>query len=192
MTTKRLVSTFALALAMISLSGLLAACSSGSDGPTSPAPMPTPTPTPATGSATFQVTGGASAGTLSYTSADNFIQCTTVAGWADSFLRFAEQPGANGEAGPHLDIDLCGSANSGGFTPKDPQLPACAGGQQFDIFWHGADGVFTNTANDPGCSFTLTRTGNQLSGTFSCMGMVEFGGTRTLDVLNGTFQCVEQ
>jgi hypothetical protein len=143
-------------------------------------------------SASFQLAGAGYDEVVSYSSGSNLVLCTQDAGFADLFIRFAEQVAGNGENGPHLDIDLCNLGDGGTFAARDPQVPSCGDGQTWGVFWHDAGATFLNQADAPSCSFVLTRSGSTLSGTFSCPDLVELGGNRTLDVLAGSFQCTQQ
>lgn len=161
----------------------------GGGGPTAPPPPPAAPP----GSAGFTLAGAGEDGQISYTGGSNLVFCRRQGGFADLWVRFAEQAAGNGENGPHLDIDVCNPGDGGTFTAMDPQAAACAGGQTFDIWWHGQSAVFVNTVASPSCSLTMMRTGTRLSGTFSCLGMAEFGGgNRSIDVLDGSFECTEE
>jgi hypothetical protein len=118
------------------------------------------------------------------------VLCSRNAGWADLWIRLAEQRAANGENGPHVDIDLCRLEAGGVFAPMDPRAAQCGGGKTWDIWWHdGAGGVYTNTASAASCTFTVTVTGSQLEGGFACRDLVEDDGVRRVDVVDGTFRC---
>lgn len=176
-------------LAVALAAWVIAACGGGGGGggPTSPPP-----PTSGSGSATFRLAGAGLDQTISY-GGGNLVFCRRNAGWADLWIRLAEQAAGDGEAGPHLDIDVCNHASGGTFAPMDPQAARCGAGQTFDIWWHGASDVFVNGLASRSCSLTLMRSGTRLSGTFACQGMAHFAGAnRTLDVLDGSFQCEER
>lgn len=167
---------------------LTAGCGGGGGGGGTPTNPPPPVPE----SASFRLMGGGQDGAVSYTDGQNLVLCSLNAGFADLFIRFAEQPGANGENGPHLDIDLCNHQNGGVFAPRDPQVPSCPGGPSWGVFWHGADGTtFVNRVNAPSCTLNLARDGARLMGTFRCLDLRELGGNRTVDLLDGSFECVE-
>jgi hypothetical protein len=164
-------------------------CGGGGDGPTAPPPPPTPNP----GSASFRLVGAGEDGDVSYGGGSNLVFCRRQGSFADLWIRFAEQAAGNGENGPHLDLDVCNPGDGGSFSAMHPQAAACGGGQTFDIWWHGESAVFVNTAMPPSCSLTLMRNGTRLSGTFSCLGMEEFGGGNgSIDVLDGSFECTEE
>lgn len=164
-------------------------CSGGGDGPTAPPPPPTVIP----GSASFTLMGAGEDGEVSYGGSSNLVFCRRQGSFADLWIRFAEEAAGNGENGPHLDIDVCNPGDGGTFAAMDPQSATCGGGQTFDIWWHGESAVFVNTVASPSCSLTLMRAGTRLSGTFSCLGMAEFGGgNASLDVLDGSFECTEE
>lgn len=169
---------------------LAAGCGGGGGGgggtPTNPPP-----PMLDPGSASFRLVGGGQDGAVSYSNGSNLVFCSRDDGFADLFLRFAEQAAANGENGPHLDVDLCNHEDGGVFAPHDTQVPSCGDGPSWGVFWHGADGTFVNRPNAPSCTLDLTRDGAMLSGTFRCRDMRELGGNRTVDLLDGSFQCVE-
>lgn len=164
--------------------------SGGGGGPTEP-PMPAPT----FGSARFELSGAGYDEMVSYDAGMNLVFCRTgaAAGFADLWIRFAEQPAADGENGPHLDLDLCSAGDGGSFVPRDPMDTSCAGeGKTFDVWWHGPGGdTFVNQPGAAGCSVQLTRAGGSLSGVFECRGMEEIGGPGSLDLLGGSFECAE-
>lgn len=158
----------------------------GGGGPTDP-PMPVPT----FGSATFEVAGAGLDEQASY-GPTNLVFCRTgaAAGWADLWIRLAEQQASNGDGGPHLDIDVCSLGDGGDFEPMNPSAAACGGDKTFDIFWHARDGgVFANSSMAPSCSLEITRNGTELSGVFRCRDLPEMGGARRLDRLDGDFRC---
>lgn len=160
------------------------------DGSSPTEPMSGPM-TPA-GSASFEISSSAGSESFMVSSGLNTVFCSRNAGWASLFIRFGEQATANGANGAHIDIDLCNHAGGGTFTAKDPNVAACGQAKTWDIFWHGADGsVFANQASSAGCILDMTAMGSQLSGSFSCLGLVELTGNRTVDVLNGSFSCGE-
>lgn len=159
----------------------------GGGGPTEPSTPPT-----ALNAASFEIFSGGQTRRLGYDSSRNTVFCSRNAGWASLFIRLAEQTAANGENGPHVDLDLCNHTGGGTFTPQDPQLASCVGGKTFDIFWHPGDGsTFANQPVAGNCMLQFTQSGTRLTGTFACRGLAERGGTRTVDVLNGSFECTE-
>lgn len=162
----------------------------GGSSPTGP-----PMPTPAFGSASFEVVGAGQDEAVRYDDAMNLVFCRTGAGagWADLWIRFAEQKAADGENGPHLDIDVCSPDAGGSFSPQDPMEASCDGDPTFDIWWHGAGGeTFVNRAGAPSCTLQLSRSGTTLSGFFDCRGMERVGGASAVDVLGGSFECAEE
>ena len=172
--------------------GLVAGCGGGGGGssPTDP-----PMPTPAFGSARFELAGAGYDGTVSYDDGVNLVFCRTgaAAGWADVWIRFAESAAGDGEAGPHLDLDLCEVGDGGVFTPKDPMAARCDGGKTFDAWWHGGNGdTFVNRVSAASCSLDLDRSGGVMSGTFECRDLRELNGSRSLDLLGGSFECAEE
>lgn len=179
-----------LALLVGTMVVVIGGCGGGGGGGGSPTSPPPPMPNPAFGS--FQLSGAGHDGVVSYSSGANLVFCRRGAGWADLWIRFAEQAAGNGENGPHLDIDLCNPGDGGAFTPMDPQAASCGGGKTWDIWWHGGGDTFFNAPNPQSCSLSLMRDGNLLTGAFSCRGLVELGGGRTLDVLDGSFRCSEE
>lgn len=159
-------------------------CGGGGSSPTEPDP-----PMMNLGSATFRLVGSGYDDTLSVGGGGSLVFCRRNAGFADLFIRFAQQSADDGGNGPHLDIDLCNLGDGGNFAPRDPQSTHCAG-KTWDIWWHGDQEIFFNQITSPACTLSLSRDGNSLSGNFSCRGMVELdGGSGTLDVLDGAFQC---
>lgn len=167
---------------------LVSGCSGG-DGPTAPS---TPPPGPTLSSASFEISSAGQTRRLAYDSSRNTVFCSRSAGWASLWIRLAEQATANGENGPHIDLDLCNHSGGGTFTPQDPSLGSCAGGKTFDLFWHAEDGsTFANQPVAGNCMLQFTQNGIRLTGTFACRGLAERGGTRTVDVSNGVFECTE-
>lgn len=161
----------------------------GGGGPTAPPPPP---PNPALSSASFELAGAGQNRSASYDSARNTVFCSRNAGWASLWIRLAEQTAANGENGPHVDLDVCNHTGGGTFSAQDPRMGSCAGGKTFDIFWHPGDGSsFANQLAANGCMLQLTQNGTRLTGTFQCRGLAEQGGARTVDVTNGSFECTE-
>jgi len=155
-------------------------------------PTASSTPQATQASATFRLVGGGQDGTITYTNGPNLVFCRQEAGFADLWIRFAAQTAANGQNGPHLDIDVCNLGDGGTFSPMNPQAATCGAAKTFDIWWHGGSDVFVNSATSPACTLTVTRDGTRLSGTFGCQGLGEVDGTRSVAVLEGSFQCVEQ
>ena len=176
-------------LSCLAFAFLMVACDSGSgSGPTAP-PMPQPT---AFASGNFRVSGAGQNQSYSFTNGGNTVFCSRNAGWASLWIRLAEQASANGQNGPHIDIDLCNHAGGGNFAPKDPMSTSCGGAKTWDIWWHAPDGsVFINSATATNCTLRIDQNGTQLNGMFECRGMIEDGGSRTLDVLDGSFDCTE-
>lgn len=163
---------------------LLSGGCGGSDSPTTP----TPTPNPAL--AGFRISGAEGDQMISYTEGPNRVFCSRAAGWADLWVRMAEQRAADGENGPHIDLDLCNDSGGGAFSPMDPRAARCGAGKSWDIWWHdGSGGVYANTPQASDCALALSVNGNQLEGTFHCRGLIEDGGARTVDVLDGFFRC---
>lgn len=180
-----------LAAAIVAL--LLAALGcGGSGGGSSPTEPGAPAPQPLMGSASFGVSGSGFDESISYRSGTNLVFCRREAGWADLWIRFAEQSAGDGEAGPYLDLDLCELGDGGVFAPKDPMEASCAGAKTFDIFWHGGDGsVFANRTSASACSLEVVRDGSNLSGTFQCLDMRGLSGG-TVDIFDGRFECTEE
>lgn len=166
-----------------------AACGGGGGGggPTEPGP-----PSPTLNVASFEVTGSGQSVMAGYDSSRNTVFCSRNAGWASLWIRLGRDAAANGDNGPHLDLDLCNHAGGGAFGAHDPQLASCGGSKTFDLFWHPGDGaVFSNRAAAGGCTLQVTASGERLSGTFQCTGLEERNSSRRVDVLNGSFQCTE-
>ena len=154
--------------------------------PTGP-PMPTVTPA----SASFRISGAGYDDAFAFDRGSNLVFCRQNAGWADLWIRFAEEAAGNGEASPHIDIDVCNYADGGTFAPQDPNRASCDGSSTFDIWWHDGDLVFVNEARSSPCSLSLSfdAATNELMGSFSCSGLRERGGSRSLDILDGSFMC---
>ena len=174
---------------LLSLTFLAALC--GCDGGSNPTAPPMPQ-APGIARGSFLVSGAGQNQTYSFSNGANTVFCSRNAGWASLWIRLAEQATANGENGPHIDIDLCNHSGGGSFSPKDPMSTSCGGAKTWDIWWHAADGsVFINTATASSCALRVDQNGSQLSGTFECRGLIEDGGSRTLDILDGSFDCTE-
>ncbi len=175
-----------LLLFLVAVTVFVTACGGGSS-PTSPTP-----PVTISESAAFRLLGAGYDETVSYGGA-NLILCTRNAGFADLFVRFAEQRNGNGDSGPRIDLDVCGYEQGGSFVAMDPRAASCGGPRTFDIFWHD-DGnvVYSNNLQSSPCQLDLTLSpdGRTLNGQFACAGLVDFNGSaQTLDVLDGSFQC---
>lgn len=161
----------------------------GGDGPTAPS---TPSPNPVSNVAGFEISGAGQNQRVGYNSSRNTVFCSRNAGWASLWIRLAEQTAANGENGPHIDIDVCNHSGGGTFVSQAPQLASCGGAKTFDFFWHPGDGsTFANQPVGSGCMLQFTQNGTRLSGTFQCHGLAEQTGTRTIDILDGSFECTE-
>jgi hypothetical protein len=173
-------------MVLTGVAAVIGACGGGGGSPTSPTP-----PMVDRSFASFRLEGAGYDDELSFANGPNLVFCRRSGTFADLWIRFAEQPGANGENGPHMDIDVCNPAG-GTYQPMDPQSATCAGGRTFDMFWHGDGTVFVNPTLSMSCSLDLVRNGSELSGNFRCRGMGELGGGGTLDVLAGRFRCTEQ
>ena len=169
----------------ISLAFLFAACGGGGGGgsPTNPPPPTTP---PGTASFALAGAGYNNQGFGYSNSSGNLIFCRpNGALW---WVRLAATMAGNGDAGPHIDIDLCNYNGSGVFAPMAPGA-GCGAGRTWDIFWHDGPAAFVNQATSAPCQLALTLTGSTLEGVFSCRGLQEIGGNRNLDVVDGMFRC---
>ncbi len=137
--------------------------------------------------ARFRVVGSGHDQAVAYTGGPNSIRCQRDAGWADLWIRFAERPDRVGDAGPHLDIDLCSLGSGGTFTPMDPKAAKCPGGQTWAVWWHAGGATFVSGADSQACSLTIVRKDTVLTGTFGCRGLADPGGSgSTLDVVDGS------
>ncbi len=166
----------------------LAACGGGGDGPTAPPSNPPSSEN----SASAEISGSGQSQALSYSSARNTVFCTRNAGWASLWVRLARDTAANGDNGPHIDLDLCNHTGGGTFVAQPAELASCGAEKTFDVYWHPGDGTtFANQPASGGCMLQLTQAGSRLTGTFACRGLGERGGSRTVDVLNGSFACTE-
>ncbi len=104
------------------------------------------------------------------------------------WIRFAEQTASDGENGPHVDIDVCGSA-SGDYAPMDGSSGGCSGAKTFDVWWHpNGTSAYTNRADASPCKLTLTASGSALAGTFACTPLVSEGGAK-VSIAAGSFRC---
>ena len=138
----------------------------------------------------FQVIGQEGAVAPFWVDGPQTVFCSTDAGFADLWIRFAADDAANGENAAHIDIDVCNYQGGGSHSPLDPSSPSCGGGKTFDIFWHDeAGGVFSNEANAKSCELVIEDGGDSLEGTFSCPGLSSGNGAGTVDILGGAFRC---
>ncbi len=138
----------------------------------------------------FQVIGSDGAAAPFWVDGPHTVFCSTDAGFADLWIRFAADDAARGENAAHVDIDVCNYQGGGSHSPLDPSSPSCGGGKTFDIFWHDDTGnVFANGANASGCELVITDGGDSLEGAFGCPGLAELQGAGAVDILGGAFRC---
>jgi len=141
-------------------------------------------------SAAFRLAGAGYDERVQYVDGPNLIFCRTDAGFADLWIRLAQDTTADGEDGPHIDIDVCNYEGGGRFKPLDPANPSCGSAKTWDVFWHdGEGGVFLSQAGLARCELTLSDEPGSLEGAFACTGMVEMPEGRTLDLSGGLFRC---
>jgi hypothetical protein len=115
----------------------------------------------------------------------NLVFCRDYPGQSYLWARFAESLVNDGEASPHVDIDVC-KPGSGAFGPMNPALGQCGAQPQWDIWWHPSAASYANNApNASPCTLTLSQNGGALSGTFECEPLVP----GNLSVTRGSFGC---
>jgi hypothetical protein len=106
------------------------------------------------------------------------------------WIRLARDTQADGENGPHLDIDVCNYSGGGTFAPGSAPLNgSCSLGKQWDVFWHDGPNVFVNQESSAPCQLDMSQNGDVLQGTFRCSGMRRFQGDDLLDLTSGSFRC---
>jgi hypothetical protein len=138
---------------------------------------------------------------LDYSTAEGglvFCRRQSQSNGAGSYLwvRLAADAASDGEAAPHLDLDLCNFAGSGVYgVPHDAELGLeCDQGLTWDLYWHDGPGItFLSQPTSPACVATVTADGGGLVGTFACQGLTPFqgAGSGTLDVSEGSFRCAQ-
>lgn len=145
--------------------------------------------------ASFALAGAGRNETKSYSgAAGNLVFCRRESPLPNTiWVRLAEQRNADGEQGPHIDIDLCNFTGSGTYDAiHDTSGPrTCNQGQTFAIWWHEGSDVFVSKAGATACSVTVTRSAEAIDGTFQCDGLTPFAGgsNPALDVNAGSFHC---
>jgi hypothetical protein len=106
------------------------------------------------------------------------------------WIRLARDTQADGENGPHLDIDVCNYSGGGTFSPGSaPLLGSCSLGKQWNVYWHDGSNVFVNQESSAPCQLDMTQSGDGLEGTFRCSDMRRFQGEDLLDLTSGSFRC---
>lgn len=143
------------------------------------------------GTGQFTLVGSGGEAEVSYATPANLVFCQRTS-QSMVWIRLAEETGANGEDGPHLDIDLCNVTSSGDFSAMRARANPCPGGQTWALWWHDGDGgVFANGADATECELSLEVDDTGLAGTFSCRGLEDLEGD-VVHVLNGSFRCAWQ
>ncbi len=170
----------------IALALLVVACSnSGGGSPSAPSP---PGNTP---SASFRLSGTSYDESVSYVNGTNLVFCQNNGSTPAIWVRMAADPAANGENSRHIDLDICGIAGGGTFSPKEPAGGVCAVDKTWEIWFHdGPNVTFVNSAMSQPCQPLITDSAGVYSGSFSCSGLIDrTGGGGMLDVLDGSFEC---
>ena len=137
----------------------------------------------------FTVVSGSGRTEVAYQTPANLVFCQRTS-TRMTWIRLAELTAADGQEGPHLDIDLCNVSESESFTAMPARETPCPGGPTWALWWHDRDGnAFANGPGSADCTLTLTVHETGLSGSFSCRGLLDAEGEASVDVLNGSFQC---
>jgi hypothetical protein len=178
--------------ARVALFGVVAAigCGGGSSGPSSSTPSAV-----AEGQGTFSLQGaGYQNVTNSYSNAGgNHVFCRRESPFPDTlWVRLASTSTQDGDAGPHIDIDLCKFAGTATYQAvHDVNQPrTCSQGQSFGIWWHDADKTYVSRADSSPCTVSVTQGSGFLEGSFQCRGLTPYSGTGpTLDIPAGSFRC---
>lgn len=119
---------------------------------------------------------------------DNLVFCRLYG--SEAWIRLAEQIDADGENGPHVDIDVCGWDGSGSYAPRTTDEGGCTADKAFDISWQSGASVWASDGTATDCTLELTTSGETVEGRFSCRGIV--GKTQAegaIDLRNGQFRC---
>ncbi|KIG15259.1 hypothetical protein DB30_05803 [Enhygromyxa salina] len=161
------------------------------------------------GAFTLEHTNGA-ASDLSWSAPEGHVFCRWYAEPERGdylWIRLAQTPEQDGDAGPRLDIDVCRLSQrpSGRYEP----MPAGAHGSHcspdpgFAIWWHEGDDAFNNGAGpaDPSCALEIQfdAASMTLTGEFACADLASAPHAETTEpklqalgpvsVLAGRFRC---
>ena len=114
------------------------------------------------------------------------------------WIRLGETAEKDGDAGPHLDLDVCRltSTDTGplGLMPPGQHGSRCAPEPGFALWWHEGDTAFVSpvagkTPQTP-CTLKLEHTGEWLSGRFSCESLYAVeDASAGPSILSGSFSC---
>jgi hypothetical protein len=149
--------------------------------PAEPSPEPTP---PSDAPASFVATATFTLGIWQHqwSSADNLVFCRHYAEPDRGdyvWIRFSQTAEQDGDAGPHIDIDLCRLSDAGQHPapmPAGAHGSHCAPTPGFAIWWHEGENAFNSGAApaQDRCSLSLEhdREAGTLSGHFACEPLV--------------------
>jgi hypothetical protein len=108
------------------------------------------------------------------------------------WIRLAASPAGNGEASPHLDIDLCNFAGTSTYSALHDTSGdrTCTQGATAGIWWHDGGREYATVPASGPCTVSVTRGTGIIEGTFDCRGLQPRNGTgEALDVRAGSFRC---
>ena len=177
----RAVHTRTLALVLLAMLAMLA--TPGCDkSPTTPTPEPTPPTSDVEPSFAASAAFTLDIWHNEWSGADNLVFCRHYAEPARGdyvWIRFAQTAEKDGDAGPHIDIDLCRLMDAGEHVapmPAGAHGSHCAPTPGFAIWWHGEEHPY-NSGESPSqdrCSLSLDhdREAGTLSGHFACEPLV--------------------
>jgi hypothetical protein len=168
----------------------------GSGGSTVQPSAPVTTVPADEGRATFTLQGADYNNvTNSFSSANgNLVFCRRESPFPNTiWIRMAQSRVADGEASPHVDIDLCNFAGSGTYTAVHDitQPRTCSQGRTHAIWWHETPTkVLVSRPTSQSCSVSVTQTPGFIEGTFQCSGLTaESGSFPNVDIPSGSFRC---
>ena len=175
------------------LSGLalaLAACGGGSSATTPPVTTPADE---GRGAFTLQGAGYDASARNVANASGNLVFCRRETPLPNTlWIRLAAGPAADGEATPHVDIDLCNFAGTSTYSALHDTAGArtCANGLTTGVWWHDGAREFATTPASGPCTVSVTRGATTIDGTFDCTGLrARDGSGATLDVRAGSFHC---
>lgn len=164
-------------------------CGGGGGGPAQPS-----TPT-SDARGTFTLSGAGYNVTNSYAAASGgHVFCRREDPLPNTiWIRLASSPTADGESGPHVDIDLCNFAGSATYSAvHDVHAPrSCSQGQTLGLWWHdGPSRVYVSRPDSAPCTVTVSQGTGTIDGNFECREMAPFEGTgERVNVTAGSFHC---
>jgi hypothetical protein len=166
------------------------ACGGSGGGPASPASAP---PDESRGSFTLQGAGYDNVAHNLSAAGGNLIFCRREPPLPNTiWIRLATSPAANGEASPHVDIDLCNFAGTSTYTALHDTSGdrTCNQGPTAAVWWHDGGREFATVPASGPCTVNVTRGTTTIEGTFDCRGLQPRNGTgEALDVRSGSFRC---